>query len=221
MKIAAILVWFDEPLHALHRCVTSLAGFAETLYAVDGAWQHYPYRSHVSPLNQYETIELAANEIGLEVRCPEIPEPFESQVAKRSYAYSTAQAATGCDWILVIDGDECLTHTDPDALDRLAATSLDVATINCDRYRNGNLSKQRPIRRLFRTSVGLSVADTHNHVVTADGRNLGGDRGLEREPALDLTACITLRHDAWNRGAHRNQQAKHYYATVHREVGRH
>lgn len=215
MRIVAALCWYEEPVHFLERLVRSLDGVVDELIAHDGPWKHFPRQSLESPPEQKAALLSTAHEIGLPVTTITPTEVYESQVEKRAYLYDFA--AQRSDWVFVVDGDEEVIHVDEGFRSKLEATLLfDVGIIACQRI-SGYRDTERTPRRVFRSSCGLSVRETHNGVVTDDGRWLAGPRRIKKEPTLDLTENLRIRHEAMSRGERRNLWSRRYYQTRARD----
>lgn len=212
MRIVACLAWYDEPLEHLHRAVTSLRGLADTLIAVDGAWNLYPDGQSCSAPEQREAIHCAAEEVGILAVVWQGRE-WTSQVEKRNFLMR--EGARCGEWMLVIDGDEEIVRS-PDTSDVrtiLADTGRDVATVVC-RHHN-DVVNQAPIRRVYRASAGITVETAHNGYRTMDGRWLhGAPSHVTLEPTVALP--VTLIHHATSRGEPRNRSAADYRAARRR-----
>jgi hypothetical protein len=213
--IAAVLCWYQEPTEHLNRCVRSLAGTADTLLAVDGAWHPYPNAEPRSHVWQREDIHFAAHETGTDCIVYQTDTVWPSQIAKRAAAVE--YAATLADWILVIDADEHIAHADHNELrDQLEHTPHDVAEITVRNITGNDFRNiDRPWRRLFRAHPGLSVRQSHQgYSITDDNstRWLHADyrAGVTLEPAHDATALLRLHHTPASRSPQRNADAKHY-----------
>lgn len=212
MKICAAMAWYDEPLPFLNRCIRSLAGIADTLIAVDGRWNLHgedddPF---VSAEDEYDTIRDAAAAVGIAVQTLTPVAPWNSQVEKRSFLMQRA-TETGCDWILVIDGDEEITRCHTEQLHaELQGTALDVAEVM-----GTNTNPDRgphPWRRIYRASTEVTVQHWHNGYQTADGRWLHGPaRHVQREPTLDLSGLIHIVNERYGRGKARDRTQGRYY----------
>lgn len=199
MKVAACLCWFDETPETLARCVSSLAGVADRVVALDGPWEHYPHESVSSPREQHDAIREAAGAVGGFESVTVMParRAWRSQVAKRAAVLELARMV-GSDWVFVVDADEHVELCDTDVFRaRLAATERDVCEVGLRTYGEGVRSTRPvPARRLFRASTGVTVDVAHNGYLTADGRWLHGDgRHIKRETAADLSDVISIAHD--------------------------
>lgn len=212
MKITAALCWFDEPLDFLDRCVRSLAGLADDLVALDGAWKWFPGGAQ-SNWREAEMIRLAAADIDLPCAVITPQTIYESQVAKRNHLMELAGGLG--DWILVIDGDEYVAHADPDTVRaQLADTEHVVAAVEITNlHRGGEIPGYHPDgglrRRVYRS--GTSVQRVHTGYFH-DGRPL-----YRSEPVVDLSAHLRLEHDNCNRGDRRNQRSIEYRVARERE----
>lgn len=213
MKIVACLAWYDEPLPFLDRCIRSLAGIADHLVAVDGAWELYPDGQATSAAEQFEVVKYAADDVGIDHEIFS-GRNWNSQVEKRDWLMR--HAAQRGDWLLVIDGDEHVTGATALLVEQtLQATELDVATVVC-RHAGSDPRYAAPIRRVYRASAGVSVQTAHNGYRTADGRWLHGDpTRVKLEPAVLLP--LSIEHDGRNRGTERNDAARGYRMARRRE----
>lgn len=213
MKITAALAWYDEKPETLRRMIHSLAGTCDTLVALDGAWQLFPDAAKQSAIAEGLAIIEATQAAGVElvIRTPE--QLFDSQVAKRAELMRLANT-TEPDWVLVIDADEHIEHTDPAALRAaLAVTSSDVARVQIRNIgRDIRNTTPGPIRRLYRAATKPTVETAHNGYRTHDGRWLHGDPAfVQLEPAVDLSAHLQLVHDHDARDFPRHLRSRRYY----------
>lgn len=212
--IAAALCWFDEPPETLDRCVRSLAGVADVLVALDGRWALYPAAVNVSPLEQAEAIHSAASEIGIPVvdeSCP-ANRPWASQIEKRTALMQLA--AVLAPWTLVIDADEYVDQTTPDALQvALRDTASDVAEIAISNTGSGIFdTRPHARRRVYRASAQVTIDRGHNGYRAYDGRWLNGDLDhVELEAAVDCFNHLHLVHDRDARSPARVASSTSYY----------
>lgn len=217
MTVTACLCWWNEPPRFLDRCARSLEGVADALVSADGAWQLQPDGTPASPGKQIDTLDRAASDAGLfhiKLRHHGL---WTSQVAKRGTLYQRAVELTGCDWLLVIDGDEWIDHYDPKLRDELAQTTENVARIHYE-TRSPRLKKRElRIRRLFRGVPGITVRETHHGIVLPTGEWLHGPRRIAQAEPRDLSHLIGIAHEQSNRGKQRNQGRQDYYQARARE----
>ena len=205
VRICAALAWFDEPVSFLDRCVRSLAGVVDELYALDGAWEHQPYGETFSGSLQEDTIWRAARDVGIPLRVTVPHEIFESQVHKRQVLMENA--AQSADWVLVVDGDEYVTWCAQDTLRRELATTEELCgyvawkNLNNGETMPGTTPASGLNRRLFR--AGTTVRIVHS------GYFYEGENVLLGE-CLDLRHCLAMEHDNVNRGSERNERARQY-----------
>lgn len=212
MRIVACLVWFDETVESLERCVSSLAGVVDVVVACDGRWDMFPGRRRYSPAEQAAAIASAGAAAGLVCDVYKAPRSaLTSQVAKRNHAMRRA-AGLG-DWILVIDGDEWVESCDPGKLRDLLAAVMDVGEVSV-RKTGAEVFQKRPLRRrrLYRAAARLKVVRAHNGHLAADGRWLNGDPDhVELAPAVDASPAVALVHDRDARAPERQKLAGLYY----------
>ena len=128
MIVTAALCWWNEQPEDLTACVDSLAGLADRIVALDGAYARYPAATVVSPQEQVDAIKHAAARIGVESEVLLPDRLWFGQVEKRTTLLQ--EGAEGSDWVLMLDADHIL-HGDMAAVRRiLGETRVDVvATI--------------------------------------------------------------------------------------------
>lgn len=217
--LCACLAWYGEPPETLERCVSSLAGVADVLVALDGRWQEMPGETDRSSTSEWQAIKDAAKAANLKLKITGAGAPFESQVAKRTKLMRTG-AATGAAWLLVVDGDEEIDCPDPSAA-RAALTRLDSDVAHVMMHTSGLSARQidRGVRRVYRAAAGVTVEVAHNGYRTKDGRWLHGDPhkvSLET-PALELEPLIKINHHVDARPRSRQKQAATYRIARRRE----
>jgi hypothetical protein len=208
-KLVAALCWYHEPADFLERLVRSLAGVVDELVAMDGPWDHFPHRGFASPDDQLATLELTAADVGLPLVMLGGERLFESQVRKRSELY--AFVAERGDAMFIVDGDEEIVHHD--GLREGLACDFLVGSVPIKRISPGRRDLDRSARRIFTTRYGLSVTETHNGIVTDDGRWLAGPRRIRKEPTLDCSQHVRILHRQMSRGEMRNAWSQRYYST--------
>lgn len=210
MKICACLVWYDETVESLERCIQSLQGVADSVVAVDGRWKLMPGTGLYSPFLQHAVIRETAHDAGIEAIVVEAPEAaLGTQVAKRDYAMNLA--AEHGDFVFVIDGDEFVEHCDPVALRAaLARTDADVCHAAV-RNAGHRVFQTRPHarRRGYRSDAGVSVVEAHNGYRAADGTWLNGEHELAE--AADTSALIGIVNDRDARTPERQERAGFYF----------
>lgn len=212
--VVACLAYYAEEAAHLDRCVTSLAGVADALVALQGQWDHFPAVDGDDPAIQQAAILDAAMRAGM--RCQHSSGSWASQVDKRTQLMRMA-AAMG-DWLLVIDADEWVTDADGPALhEQLADLGVDVARVNLRLHPIQACSPARAVRRIYRASTGVTVRTAHNGYVTSDGRFLHGDPAYVRlDDAADLSPVIMLGHQVDARAGQRRKARLQYLATRRR-----
>lgn len=213
MKLYAALSWYDEPVDFLYRCVESLAGVADGLVALDGAWELWPDGRAQSPPEQTEAI-LDGWGRSTDLWLSRLAGRWPSQIAKRDALMRNA-TALGADWILVVDGDEWVSDCDREALDDLlCATDREVARVRLTH--TAHPKRGAGVRRLFRAVPGLGVEVAHNGYgyEGADGKRvwLHGDPAfVSLAPPADASLAIALLHEWRSRGRDRNAASHRYY----------
>lgn len=210
MRIVACLVWFEESIESLDRCVRSLAGVVDVVVACDGRWRLMPGQSLYSPPEQAAAIRTAAEAVGLDHVVVEAPvSALETQVAKRDFAMQLASEHGK--FVFVIDGDEYVEHCDPSALRAaLAETDTDVfnASVRNAGHRVFN-TRAYARRRGYRSDAGVTVEDAHNGYRAADGRWLSGEHHLAE--AADTAALVGLVNDRDSRSVERQKRSGFYF----------
>jgi hypothetical protein len=219
VKIVAALAWYDEEPAALERLVFSLDGIADAIVAADGPFLLYGGQP-TSPREQIAALRRAAADIGVPLE--ELGgRVWSTQIAKRklltTYAITTkidGRYVGTEDWMLVVDADEYVLRSDPEALrGLLAETEREVAYVaGEDTGRRGELGRWR---RLFRCARELTVWEGHNeYVVVGAGRllrRLHGDPRDGLDDAEDASELLVLGHDAAGRPFERQKAARRYY----------
>lgn len=217
MKIVAALCWYAEPVEFLDRCIRSLDGVADEVVAVDGPWKLFPSTTVWSTPAESDAIHLAAEAIGVSARFPRPPRfsGWDSQVEKRDWMMR--YAGKRGDWILVIDGDEYVAHTDPDKVREALASAKPNCVIGeveiKNLHRGGQIPGYHPqggmTRRLYRTGTTVDIVHT--------GYFHNGQPLYRGESTVDLRDHLKLKHDICNRGWLRNDQSIAYREARERE----
>jgi hypothetical protein len=222
VRIFALLSWYDEEPEHLKRCVKSLAGFADVLVALDGAYATFPDAKPASSFVQRWALTDAVYESGLSYKTTEPYHPWESEVQKRATLFELGRraGATPDDWFLIIDADMSLAEFKPEARGVLEATDLSVAEV---RWHDVQINDVRcstySFRSMFRALPGLTVERTHYlYTVPLDGGYCNRrflwhmpDGHISDERALDLTEYVTLHHYNSSREPGRRSRALAYY----------
>lgn len=236
MKIVALLAWYEERPSWLAATVASLAGVADHLVAVDGAYLLFPggRERTCSGAEQAETVLQTAHGCGLSCTVHVPREPFYgNEVEKRSLMFRLAEPLVelGRDWYLIVDSDEVVQHAAPDLRARLAGGGLDVAEYELfwrdDRHATAldethvhpaarvSTAGRTPVRGLMRALPKLRCERAHYvYVAEKDGRDvyLWGNRDFHPlEDALDVTSLLKIEHRHAFRNRERQLQAKAYY----------
>lgn len=234
-RIFAALVWFDEPPAELAATIDSVAGFVDTVVALDGAYRTFPHGgSPASDQEQHATIEAACRRHGLGLIMPAGRE-YPSQCVKRTTAFGLVEqlARPYVDLVLVIDADERIEHLDEAAvlagMARADVGLVDVVTtdptIGAPRRAPGvqpptsTDDTPRIFPRLFRVQRSIQVGPTYHWTYTATDQR--GERvvlkgaqtlpvPLRKAPTVDLRAHLRLTNGTWDRPAHRLAQKTQY-----------
>lgn len=211
MRVVAALSFYDEPPELLTRCVGSLAGVADTIVAVDGAYAAFPGARErpASPQEQPLAVAWAASAAGIPSWVTAFRrEPWPSEVEKRAYLMEEAARRAGPDgWVLVIDADEYVSQTPLGW--REAASEAERLVLQVSLYDRRNETAQL-VRRLFRARHGLTVRNLHYRYLTGDGRVLWGDLNEPQEPAGVLRGFGMI-HDPEGRSDDRTAARLAYY----------
>lgn len=229
-KICALISWYDEAPSWLAACVASLAGVADHIVAVDGAYQLYPNAHAASPIEQ----QLALVETAAAARIPltlHIPgEPWEgNEVEKRNATVQIALAAVAHDpswWLCVVDADMRVTLNTGGLKQRLARTRNDVAEWGLRERldveanprlaraaRLGTLQKETLmcIRGIYRADPSLRYEGAHYVVRNDNGYLFGAPENVERLPATDVSMELEFDHLTQLRDLERREQSHTYY----------
>lgn len=228
MKIIALLSWYQEPPSWLSATVASLAGIADHLVAVDGAYALVA-SSLAAPRSgreQVEAIAATAAGCGLGYTIHTRSDPwYGNEIEKRSFLFAAgALVAAGEDWYLVIDGDETVARAPGDLRAQLATLRNDVAHVDyfersADPPPPGQPSPHRYLplqdagsaRRFFRALPGLTVEGNHYTYRAGDGRYLWGNPDQVELAPADRIRCFALEHWHRFRQPARQKLATDYY----------
>lgn len=116
MKLHALLAWYDEPVADLIRCIDSIAGAADYLIAIDGAYETFPHPegNPISPTGQAHAIMQACMRHGIDCHIETPNTPWRNEGFKRTRLFELAlEHGTPLeDWVLPIDADEEWIGTD-------------------------------------------------------------------------------------------------------------
>lgn len=238
-KVCALLSWYDESPLWLAATVGSLAGVADHLVAVDGAYALFPGGEPRSPVEQHEAIieAAAAARIGLTLHVP-IERWAGNEVEKRNATVELARQVADEDWwLLVIDADMVVTRAHG-IRQALAAVAEDVAAYQLvsrdDPHRSETVARyaresvwqktgRQPLRGLYRALPHLRYDEAH-YIVRADEPGeppvyLWGREDLhELAPAADVQLELRVEHRSLWRDRERAEQARGYYR-VRDELG--
>jgi hypothetical protein len=231
VKIIALLSWYDELPEHLDECVRSLEGVADSLIAIDGAYELFPGGQTKSPFEQWQVLQKAAIEaLGAEwqLRYPQKLWPRPGEVGKRKamWAYGLELAEQNLlgspDWLFWVDADEYVEWVVDGRgglRERLETTERHVAEVAMVQREEkpGGVDMTYPIRRFFRALPELTCHDAHYHMTALAP---GGERltvlGNENyhgqlAPAEDLTQLLRLRHRKGERNFDRARARDGYY----------
>jgi hypothetical protein len=219
MRVIAMLSWYDEPPLALSALVTSLAGVADHIVAVDGAYHLFPGGTARSSRDEVAAIVETCRAAGIGCT-PHQPQTvwYGNEIEKRDTLVRLAAgiAEPGVDWLFRIDADEQVTQAPFDLHDRLAATDADAGVVTL--WAGGGASTNPRAPFLMRAHADMRCE--HNHY-TYTGVNRDGDRvtlsvGEETGPTVD---CTDLRVEHREMRSFVRHQAKLDYYRMRNELG--
>lgn len=218
-RIVAALCWYDEPAEPLERCIKSLAGFADTLVSLDGAYKHFPHKTVHSPKEQHDNLTRITAKHGIKHKPIAATDTPLTQAEKRTRLYRAAVDEAGSGgWILIIDADEELSHKG--ALETLARSGhvFDSASVMI-RDDTGDTMQPRLVKAIGQLTCGsqyhgmLSATDIDGRrVCIRDKREII----ISENPrpriahALDLSTQISIFNHHTDRDAARKKQKKRY-----------
>lgn len=107
MIVTAALPWWGERPEDLDACIRGLAGVADRVIALDGAYARYPGATASSAPAEADAIRKAAKDVGLDCLILTPDKVWAGQVEKRSHLL--AAASVGSDWIATVDADHVVT----------------------------------------------------------------------------------------------------------------
>lgn len=209
MRLIALLAWYDEPAAWLRDGVDGLAeAGVDHLVAVDGAYQAFPHRQHLSPTQQVQALTSRCRlaNVALTVHRPD--RAWRDEMEKRTFMFRLADtfARPDVDWLWVNDADHIPVATEG-LKDRLSTTVEDAASIRLE---------SEWFRCLYRHQPGISV--THNHYTyeLADGTRLWtGPHNVHAVPCAFLEG-VRVKHRTTERSKPA-QEAKAVYWKARRE----
>lgn len=234
LKLIAVLSWYEESPSWLSAVVASAAKVCDHIVAVDGAYALFPEARASSSAVQGEVIlETATHSgIGCTVHRPQRVWAG-NEIEKRTFLMQL-----GClvgelyeDWMLIIDGDEVLTHHPPDLHERLERTEEHVGGITLwwwddpaksrtyeDHMRKTWIPDTPSMKwepRLMRCLPNMRLVQTHYHYLadSVEGETLLL-RGLDPDPDVVPRADfndVRLEHRHHFRSVARVGQKQAYY----------
>lgn len=146
MIVTAALPWWNERPEDLDACVRGMAGIADKVVALDGAYARYPEATPKSSAAEVAAIRDAAKDVGLECQILQPERLWAGQVEKRSYLL--AMATVGSHWIATVDADHII-HVEDRELARRALRHVPVDVVAVPYYTPAN-----PERALEESAVG-------------------------------------------------------------------
>ena len=208
MKVCALVSFYDEEPGLLVDSMHSLAGLADHVVALDGAYALYEGGQPSSPPWQHEALRQGCDDAGLTLDL-HVPERVweHNEVGKRDALFRLGESATSeDDWYCIHDADFFVTSS-LGAREALAQTDLLAGDV-CVVESNGRLV---PHRYFFRALRGIRVRNTHyQYRVEPDGPYLW-DFHRETVPGENLTLTVLIDHNDDRRPAERDIRRWGYY----------
>lgn len=230
MKVVALISWWEESPAWLAATVSSAAKLCDHVVAVDGAYALMPGGTARSEPTQAEVVLRTCDALGMGCTIVRPKDIWHgNEVEKRTFCFAECRnvVTPGEDWIIVLDGDDVLTHVPEDTRMRLELTEMDVAEVLLwDRETwikeetaaaaqalelpPHSVQKQR---RIFRAAEQIDVVGAHFCYRARTGDEVSwywgtDDHGLA--PALRLHE-VRIEHRTKHRDLWRKQQAQDYY----------
>lgn len=208
MKVAALMSFYDEQPGMLIDSIHSLAGLADHLVALDGAYALYEGGRASSPPEQHDAIRQGCADAGIALSLHVPDRTWElNEVGKRDALFALAERETSDgDWYCVHDADFFVTSSGG-ARSALAETTLLAGDV-CVVESNGKLV---PHRYFFRALRGIRVRNTHyQYRVEPDGPYLW-DFHRETVEGVNLTMQVIIDHNDDRRPAERDIRRWEYY----------
>jgi hypothetical protein len=156
MNVCAAVIWYDEHPDDLWEMCGSLKGLADTMVALDGAFQNFPGAASRSDPEQAQALVQGCGDNGIELL---LSQPVEvgrwlgsyrgEEVAKRNACFRLCGAFLP-DWVVVIDADMRVTASDG-ARDLMEWSDKPVASTNVDGATHRHVFRWSPTLRYFRT----------------------------------------------------------------------
>lgn len=195
MKIAGILVAYDEHPSWIATAVSGFARVCNDIVYVDGSYALYPQAKPRSHAMESEAVLQACDAAG--VGCL-VYRPRDvwlgNEVEKRNHSLRLA-ATLDPDWVCVFDADHHVTHCHPELVRAdLEATDLNVASyvrIETD----GETKWHERTRLLYRWTDDLAYGPAHYTVSGTYGGKKHWLRGAEHMPgdvSTNASACLDL-----------------------------
>jgi hypothetical protein len=231
MRLAAVMMWFEEDPAELDEAVSSLAGLADEMVAVDGAFAQFPRARAHSSIEEAAAIAEAAARNGLAstVHCPS--RPWRGEVEKRNAML--ALATPRCDYFMWLDADERVICQDPERVRaQIETMEAPIGTVEFHTVAHGprdptlstweepGVSKR--VRRVWRVVEGMRIATRHwfmSGIVDGERRALWGNDPAypreERKQPLDFR----IDHHALARSPDRRDRKHVYYQARNQAAG--
>lgn len=208
-KVVGCLSFFDEnPVWLRNLPVTLKKTGVSHLVALDGRYSLFPSEHDRSPSEQIEALQIGCATSGVELTL-EQGGPYEgNEVEKRSGLFQLAETVTsGDDWYMVIDADTYVQKADKKLVEKLADSTLNVATV---RLMDGTSVQCDEFRALFRALRGLRC-DTNHYTYRAGDHLLWADPAREHLIDPSFHTDVVFQHLNRKRDPARTQAAKAYY----------
>lgn len=200
MRIIAVTIWYNENPEHLSALTRSLAGFADGLVAIDGAFAYFPDASTRSPQEQVDALVKGCEEANVELLLHRPNRLWEGEVEKRNASLRLA-GTLDADWVVVVDGDMEIGSRNG-ARDALAATKFDVAVIRVEDDETTPNRQWCDARFVYRYSDSLRWWRSHYIVRNSERTLLCPLPPFERialalpplAPALSLRSLTLIHH---------------------------
>jgi hypothetical protein len=219
VKVWACLSWYDENPRWLAQTVASLAGFADHVIAVDGAYALYPGGRRSSGGEQAETIQAVAAQSGLGCTIHVPQTTWQGNEVEKRNAYLRIAGALGTvdeDWLFVIDADEVLTDVSPMA--RADVQASEALSGEVDRWTTDEMRcDYGRVPRLYRLLEHMEYGPTHftlgGDLATGERVFLYGRGSAFDEEFVtpdDFTSQLRMEHKHHLRAMTRNLRMREY-----------
>jgi hypothetical protein len=218
--VCGLMCWYDESPADLTRAVKSAAAAGMSrLVALDGRYAQYPAEETLSPLDQLEAIEAAAEGAGVAFDYVDTVIPWLSEMHKRSFMFKVGDDfCSDLDesevWYLILDADYEIRSLRP-IPELLAGRSGRAAEAKMILpYSRKLLASTLPqvsrTRPLFR-GRGIRVEGNHYTYIHGEETILWAGPARDQVAAIDLAEEMTVYHYTFQRSEKRYADQVAYY----------